>query len=74
MKAKKFLILSMLVVFLGLIGGCHYGSNDDHRNYGNRNRAGSYREGYRDGRAAERRNENWRDSRYNDGDYWWRRR
>jgi hypothetical protein len=70
MKAKKFLTLSMLVVFLGLIGGCHYGSNDDHRD---RNRAGSYREGYRDGRAAERRNENWRDSWYNDRDYWRRR-
>ena len=74
MKATKFLMLSMLVIFLGAVGGCHYGSHDDDRDYGYRNRAGSYREGYRDGRAAERRNENGRDSRYYDrGDYWWRR-
>jgi len=73
MKAKKFLTISMLVIFLGVIGGCHYGSHDDDRDYGYRNRAGSYGEGYRDGRAAERRNENRRDSRYYDRDYWWRR-
>jgi hypothetical protein len=71
MKVRKYLLLSMLVVLLGTTAGCHYGSHDDRRGYGY-GRSGSYREGYRDGRAAERRDENSRD-RYYDRDYWRRR-
>ena len=70
MKAKKFLMISALVVLVGFIGGCHYGSSDDHRDY---SRSGSYRDGYRDGRAAERRREDSREGRYYDRDYWGRR-
>ena len=80
MQIRKFLTGSILVALVALLAGCHY---DGHRrDYGN-NRYGSYREGYRDGRVYERRNENWRDSRYADRDSWrdrysdrdyWRRR
>ena len=70
MNAKRFLTISTFVVLAGLLGGCHYGSWDDHRDYG---RSGSYREGYRDGRSAERRREDWREGRYYDR-YDWRRR
>ena len=70
MNIKKFATISILFTLVALVGGCHY---DGHRrDYGN-NRYGNYREGYRDGRAYERRNENWRDSRYADRDYWRRR-
>jgi hypothetical protein len=66
MKAK-FLAISMLVVLLGLVAGCHQSSVDGYRgysnNYGSR-RYGSYRDGFRDGRAYERRRDDWRDSRY----------
>jgi hypothetical protein len=61
MKAKKFLTVSMLAVLMGLVGGCHEQSVDRYRTgYGN----GSYRDGFRDGRAYERRRDDWRDSRY----------
>jgi len=33
--------------------GCHYGSYDDHRDYGYSSSSGSYREGFRDGRATK---------------------
>lgn len=73
MNAKNLLMVSMLFVLVGLVGGCHYGSNDGHRGYGNgySNSSGSYRDGYRDGRASERRRDDWTD-RYL-GDYWRRR-
>ena len=70
MKTKTLLATFMLVVLAGFIGGCHYGSHDDHRDY---RRSGSYREGYRDGRTTERRRDDWRDGRYYDRDYWRRR-
>ena len=70
MNAKTFLMIATLVVSLGFIGGCHYGSRDGHRDY---SRSGSYREGYRDGRAAERRRDDWREGRSYDRDYWRRR-
>jgi hypothetical protein len=53
MKAKKFVLASMLVVLLGLVGGCHYGSDNDHRAWGYGN--SSYRDGFRDGRSYQRR-------------------
>jgi hypothetical protein len=71
MKIKKFVTISLLLGLMVLAGGCHYG-DDDHRDYGN-NRYGSYRDGFRAGRAYERRNENWRDSRDADRDQWRRR-
>lgn len=59
----KFLTLAMLVGLIGLIGGCHYGSDDDHDyGYG----YGSYRDGYRDDRVYERRRDDWRNRRYDD--------
>jgi hypothetical protein len=59
----KFLTLAMLVGLIGLIGGCHYGSDDDHDyGYG----YGSYRDGYRGDRAYERRHDDWRSRRYDD--------
>jgi hypothetical protein len=73
MNAKNLLMVSMLFVLVGLVGGCHYGSNDDHRGYGNgySNSSGAYREGYRDGRAYERRRGDWTDRSLSD---YWRRR
>jgi hypothetical protein len=74
MISKKFLIAAMLIGSMGVLGGCHYG-HDDHRDYSGYNRSGSrtvYREGFRDGRAYERRNEDLRDRRYSSD--WWRRR
>ena len=73
MKRKGFLALSLLLL-LGMVGGCHYGSYDDHRWYGSGYGYGSsgtstYREGFRDGRAYERRREGWNYSRYDDR-YW----
>ena len=64
MKMKNFLAVSVLVVLMGLIGGCHYGVVDRYRDYSG---YGSYREGFRDSRAYERNREGqryWRD-RYN---------
>jgi hypothetical protein len=66
MNAKKFLMLSTLVVLIGLVGGCHYKSVDGYRGYGDGNRYGSYRDGFRDGRRYERRHDDWRESRYYD--------
>lgn len=66
MRIKGILVAVMLVVFAASIGGCHYRSHDNRRDYSSR--SGSYREGYRDGRAAERE----RDRGYYDRD--WRRR
>jgi hypothetical protein len=63
MKAKKFLTVSMLAVLVGLVGGCHEQSVDTYR-YANGYGSGSYRDGFRDGRAYERRRDDWRDSRY----------
>jgi hypothetical protein len=73
MKAKNFLAISMLVVLMGLVGGCHYGSYDDHRDYGYSSSSGSYREGFRDGRAYERRRDDWGASRYSDRYGYYRR-
>jgi hypothetical protein len=67
MNAKKFLSIAMLVVVSALVGGCHYGSSDGYRGYGSGyGGSGAYREGYRDGRAAERRRDGWANSRYYD--------
>ncbi len=71
MKLKKFVPLSILFALAALVGGCRY--DGDHRDYGD-NRYGSYREGYRDGRSAERRRDAWREGRYNDRGDQWRRR
>ena len=64
MKAKKFLAVSMLLALVVLIGGCHEQSVDGYRGYSNS--YGSYRDGFRDGRAHERRRGDWRNSRYDD--------
>ena len=61
MKTKNFLAVFMLVVVMGLIGGCHYGVEHRNRDYSD---DGSYRDGYRDGRVYERRRDNWRHDRY----------
>lgn len=53
MNAKKIVMVSMLVVLMGLLGGCHYGAYDDHRGWGYG--SSSYREGFRDGRTYQRR-------------------
>jgi len=60
MKIKHFLTGSLLVLLTGLLGGCHYGLVDRYRDYGGND---SYREGFRDGRAYERRREERRYSR-----------
>jgi hypothetical protein len=77
MKAKKFIVVSMLLALVGLLGGCHWDGHDDYRygsGYGTyRGASGTYRDGFRDGRAYERRNDNWRDSRNDDRGPWWRR-
>jgi len=54
MKKKNFLMISSLLLLMGGIGGCHYDLIDGYRDYGGYD---SYREGYRDGRAYERRRE-----------------
>jgi len=72
MKAKKFLLITMLVILIGFVGGCHYGTSDDQRGYGYGTSSGSYRDGFREGRAYERRRDGWGSSRYND-DYYRRR-
>jgi hypothetical protein len=72
MKAKKFLTLSMLVVLAGLFGGCHELSRDRYRYSSG---YGSYRDGFRDGRAYEKRREGgWPYSRYGYYDDYRRRR
>jgi hypothetical protein len=71
MKGKKFLAVSVLVVLMGLVAGCHELSTDRYR-YGSG--YGSYRDGFRDGRAYERRRDAWRDSRYADDRDYYRRR
>lgn len=68
MNAKNFVLISMLVVLMGLVGGCHYGSDDDHRGYGRG--YGSYREGFRDGRTYQSRRDVWRDRYYDRSGYW----
>lgn len=78
MKFKKFATFSIFLLALGLFAGCHDRSSDNYRygrGYGTyRDGNGSYREGYRDGRATERRREAWRD-RWDDArrDDWRRR-
>lgn len=72
MKRRAFLGIFALSALL--FAGCHYGVYDDYRDYGRSyNSSGSYREGYRDGRAAERRRWDERDGRYSRWD-WWRNR
>jgi hypothetical protein len=74
MKAKNLLAVFLLVVLIGLTGGCHKLASDDYNDYDSSS-AGSYGDGFRDGRAYERRRDDQRDSRYNDrGDYYRRRR
>jgi hypothetical protein len=58
MKAKKFVMVSMLVVLMGLVGGCHYGADNDYSGWGYGN-SNSMREAFRAGRAYERRNGAW---------------
>ncbi|MDH3445455.1 MAG: hypothetical protein OEN50_16125 [Deltaproteobacteria bacterium] len=70
MKINKFFVISTLFVAVGLLGGCHYGVADDYHDYSDQ---GSYREGFRDGRAYERRREGRRDRR-DDRDRRWGRR
>jgi len=65
MKVKNFLAISMLVVIMGLIGGCYYGVPNGYRDYSD---DGSYRDGFRDGRGFERWRDDWRDRHYR-GDY-----
>ena len=68
MKAKTLLAIALLVVLTGFIGGCHELASDDHNDYGSA--SDSYREGFRDGRAYERRRDDRRDTGYYDrGDY-----
>ena len=68
MKTRTFLALSLL--FALLFAGCHYGVHDDYLDYSG---SGSYREGYRDGRAAAQRRMDTRYGRSSDRDYWgWR--
>lgn len=66
MKAKNFLAVAMLVGLAGLIGGCHELARDDSwygSGYGY-NGYGSYRDGFRDGRAYERQRESSRTDYY----------
>jgi hypothetical protein len=55
MKVKKFVMASMLVVLMGLVAGCHYGSDDDYRGWGYARGGVSNREAFQAGRAYERR-------------------
>lgn len=73
MNLKHLVMACMFFVLAGLVGGCHYGSYDGHRSYGYgySDSSGSYRDGFRDGRAYERRRDGWNDRDLND---YWRRR
>ena len=71
MKAKKFLTIAILIGSMGLVGGCHYGVDDDH-DYASG--YGSYRDGFRDGRSYERRRDNLRNSRSDNRRDYYRRR
>jgi hypothetical protein len=76
MRTKKFVSVALLLLAVGVLGGCHHWSSDSYRysdNYRYRDGSGSYRDGFRDGREYEKRRENWRDDRYADRDYWRRR-
>ncbi|MGH7828088.1 MAG: hypothetical protein ACREQ7_23275 [Candidatus Binatia bacterium] len=67
-KAKNFMLVAILIVFMGFVGGCHVQSFDGHRRYDRRN--DYYRDGWRDRRTYERRRDDWRDGRYHSrGDY-----
>ena len=61
MKGKNLLTLALLVLVTGLVGGCHYDLIDGYRDYSGYD---SYREGFRDGRAYERRRDPQTYSRY----------
>lgn len=72
MKTRAFLAVFLLSALF--FAGCHYGAYDDYHNYGSSyfgygGSSDSYREGYRDGRAAERRRME-RVGRYYDRDDW----
>ena len=67
--SKIFLALSMFVL-VGLLSGCHYGTEDDDPAWGYYGRSDSYRDGFREGRAYERRRSGSGHSRY--GDRYWR--
>jgi hypothetical protein len=71
MTAKKIMTLALLAGLTGVLGGCHYGIDDDHDYI---NGYGSYRDGYRDGRTYERRRDDWRSRRYDDSRDIYRRR
>lgn len=74
MKPKKFVLVSMLIVLMGLVGGCHYGSHDDNRGWGYYGRDTSARDAFRAGRAYERRREaTWGYSPYYDRYGYYRR-
>jgi hypothetical protein len=60
---KISLALSVLIL-AGLLSGCHYGTEDDDPAWGYYGHSDSYREGFRDGRAYERRRSGWGYSRY----------
>ena len=68
MRARTFLASSLLAATV--LAGCHYGVHDDYDDYGSSYNNNSYREGYRDGRAAERRRGEGRTGRYSGRDYW----
>ena len=55
MKAKNLPAFFLLVVLIGLTGGCHKLASDDYNDYDSS--SGSYGDGFRDGRAYERRRE-----------------
>jgi hypothetical protein len=63
MRAKKFVIVSMFLVLMGLVGGCHSGSHDDDRAWGYGRSSVTPREAFQAGRAYERRRA-WNNDRY----------
>jgi hypothetical protein len=71
MHAKKFLAVFLLFALTVLSAGCHELASDDHDDYGSR--SDSYREGFSDGRAYERRRDDRRDSSYERRDRYRRR-
>ena len=72
MKAKKFVMVSMLVVLMGLVAGCHYGSDNDYSGWGY-GRSDSQRDAFRAGRAYERRRGAWGYTPYYDRYGYYRR-